>query len=250
MWARYLVLAGAGFLAGMVNSVAGGGTLISFPALIWSGLDPIVANATSAVALWPGSLGGALGYKSQVSDAGQLLRWMIPSSLVGGGLGAFLLLRTDPKTFAMLVPWLLLSATLLLALQETVTRRLSLQPSNRRGLALAAFLQLFVGIYGGYFGAGIGILMLAVLGLLGERDIHRMNGLKNVFACCINGVAAIYFILKPGAVTWDDVLVVALSALAGGLGGAGLALKLGRQFVRRFVVALGLILSAVSFWRG
>ena len=246
---RYAVLGVAGFLAGMVNSVAGGGTLISFPALMWSGCNAVVANATSTVALWPGSLGGALGYRRQVSDAGRLLRWMIPPSLLGGGLGSLLLLRTDAQVFARLVPWLLLCATVLLALQETVTRRISARPSGRVGMVLAVFFQFLVGLYGGYFGAGIGILMLAVLGLLGETDIHRMNGMKNLFACCINGVAALLFIAS-GAVVFQDVLVVSLSALAGGWGGAGMALKLGRRAVRWCVVAIGLVLSLASFLRG
>ena len=243
---RYLVLAVAGCLAGMVNSVAGGGTLISFPALVWSGRDPILANATSAVALWPGSLGGALGFRKELTDARRLLLWMIPPSLLGGMVGGMLLLKTDAKTFAVLIPWLISSATLLLALQDYISRRLTLLTSAQGGLITAAILQFFVGVYGGYFGAGIGILMLAVLGILGESNIHRMNGLKNIFACCINGVAALWFI-GAGAVAWDDVLVVSLAALAGGWGGAGLALRLGRTTVRRFVIFLGVVMAIASF---
>jgi uncharacterized protein len=168
-------------------------------------------------------------------------------SLAGGILGAALLLRTPSETFAHLVPFLILFATLLLAAQEPISRRLrgeegEAHEPTRAWWGGAVVFQFLVGVYGGYFGAGIGILMLAALGLLGFTDIHRMNALKNLLAICINGVAAVYFIFS-GAVIWSDVLVMTFAAIAGGYSGARLAYKLGRRFVRLAVILIGLVMS-------
>lgn len=244
----------------MVNSVAGGGTLLSFPALVWVGRDVITANATSAVALWPGSLGGMLGYRRELGDTRRWMLWFGLPSIVGGILGAILLLRTPPRTFAAIVPYLILFATVLFAAQERITRALRgprepaptppaarsseelLKAPGRAWWAGAVLFQFMVAVYGGYFGAGIGILMLAALGLLGFTDIHQMNGLKNFLALCINGVAAAYFIIS-GAVIWADVLVMSAGAVAGGYFGAGLARRLGRTFVRRAVIVIGFAMA-------
>jgi len=241
----------AGFIAGMINSVAGGGTLLSFPALVWIGRDPIVANVTNTVAIWPGSLGALLGFRRELGDSRRWMTMLAGPSVLGGFVGAVLLLQTPSRTFAAIVPYLILFATLLFAAQESMTRWLRLgdsygPPHSRHPAWIAAMLfQFFVALYGGYFGAGIGILMLAALGLLGLHDIHQMNGLKNFFAICINFVAAVYFMCR-GPVSWADAVVMSAGAVAGGYGGAGLGRRLGRVFVHRAVVVIG-VAMAVSF---
>lgn len=271
------VIAAAAFAAGLINSIAGGGTLVSFPALLWTGRDAVLANATSTVALWPASLAGVYGFRRELKGGARNVVIFGVPSLLGGIVGAVLLLRTPSATFARLVPFLILFATLLLAVQEPLSRRLraarggaakrvedegtrgeqqigddSSRPrveiASRSWLVGAVVFQFFVGIYGGYFGAGIGILMLAALGLLGFADIHRMNALKNLLAICINGVAAVYFIAS-GAVIWADVLVMTFAAVAGGYAGARLAYRLGRRFVRAAVIAIGLVMSVSLFFR-
>jgi len=248
LWHGVVVFAAA-FVAGMMNSVAGGGTLLTFPALVWLGIDPIQANVTSTVSLWPGSLGAMYGFRRELGDSRRWMLLLAPVSVVGGLVGAFLLLRTPSRLFASIVPYLILFATILFAAQEPITRRLQAnrgvepQRVNSAGWWVWAMaFQFAVAIYGGYFGAGIGILMLAALGLLGLTDIHQMNGLKNFFAVCINLVAASYFALR-GSVDWPYAAVMMAGAIAGGYGGAGLARKLGRRFVRRAVIFIGLAMA-------
>jgi uncharacterized membrane protein YfcA len=247
-WWQFVVVFASALAAGMINSVAGGGTLLSFPALVWVGVDPIQANVTSTVALWPGSLGGVIGFRRELAGSRQWMLMLVGPSLLGGLLGAFLLLLTPAKAFAFFVPYLILFATLLFAAGDTITRRLRKKTPNgenqpaRRSWSAAIAFQFLVAVYGGYFGAGIGILMLAALGLLGLTDIHQMNGLKNLFAVCINLVAAFYFILF-GPVRWQFALVMAAGSITGGYGGAGLARKLGRTFVRRAVIFIGLAMA-------
>jgi uncharacterized membrane protein YfcA len=247
------VLLVAAFLAGAVNSIAGGGTLISFPALVWIGRDPVLANATNTIALLPGSLAGMLGFRR---DLARTRRWMyllmIPS-LVGGAAGAYLLLRTSSRTFSALVPFLILGATILFALQEVIARRLgSVARSHENpsaGWIVFVFgFQLLVGLYGGYFGAGIGILMLASLGLIGMTDLHQMNGLKNLLAICMNGVAAVWFALS-GAVIWHDGLLMAIASIIGGFLGARMAHRFGREFVRVAVIAIGVVMTIAMLLR-
>lgn len=251
LW-QVAVIAAAAFVAGLINSIAGGGTLVSFPVLLWVGRDAVLANATSTVALWPASLAGAYGFRREMKGGARTFLLFGAPSLAGGILGAALLLRTPSETFARLVPFLILFATALLAAQEPISRRLrgdddeGAREPTRAWWAGAAVFQFFVGVYGGYFGAGIGILMLAALGLLGFTDIHRMNALKNLLAICINGVAAVYFIAS-GAVIWSDVLVMTFAALAGGYCGARLAYRLGRRFVRLAVIFTGLVMSVSLF---
>lgn len=250
VWQEVVIFAAA-FAAGMVNAVAGGGTLLSFPALIWLGRDPVIANATSTVALWPGSFGGLLGFRRELKQSKREVFWLGVPSVLGGALGAYLLLRTPSDTFYRIVPYLILGATLLMAVQEQITKRLRLSSYAQAGRgwwAGALFFQFLVGVYGGYFGAGIGILMLAALGLLGLTDIHEMNGLKNLFALFINGVAAVYFILS-GAVIWIDVLVMSVAAIAGGYFAAGVARRLGRKTVRRIVILIGVAMAVSLFFR-
>jgi uncharacterized protein len=248
----------AGFIAGMMNSVAGGGTLVAFPTLVWVGIDPIRANVTCTVALWPGSLGAMVGFRRELGDS---RRWMLllgAPSIIGGLIGARLLLLTPSRLFASIVPFLILFATVLFAVGEPITRRLARgrdpqseteRSPTRAWWSGAIIFQFFVAIYGGYFGAGIGILMLAALGLLGLTDIHRMNGLKNFFAVCINLVAAGYFVASS-RVEWLYALVMVAGAIAGGYGGAGLARKLGRRFVRGAVIVIGLGMAMSLLFRG
>jgi uncharacterized protein len=236
----------SGLLAGAVNSIAGGGTLISFPTLVWLGRDPIIANATNAVAMWPGSLAGAFGYRRELASARRWLILLIIPSLLGGALGAWLLLRTPSRTFEQIVPFLILGATLLLAGQELITRRVGTITHTRTHSVFVVAFQFLVGVYGGYFGAGMGILMLAALGLIGLTDLHQMNGIKNVLAVGINGIAAIYFAVA-NAVAWNDVLILAIGTIAGGYLGARIARKLGRKFVRRAVVVIGLVMTVALF---
>jgi uncharacterized protein len=246
------IVFGAAFLAGLVNSIAGGGTLLSFPALVWVGRNPVLANATNSVALWPGSLAGMIGFRHDLARVRRWLLLLTIPSLIGGAAGAILLLRTSERTFERLVPLLILGATLLLAFQEAISSRLnSVAREHNPTAAWVIFVfafQLLVGLYGGYFGAGMGILMLAALGLIGLTDVHQMNGLKNLLAICINGIAAIYFTVL-GAVLWHDAVIMAVAAIAGGFAGAKLAHKLGRRFVRGAVVVIGLTMTIALFLR-
>jgi uncharacterized membrane protein YfcA len=238
----------AALLAGAVNSIAGGGTLLTFPALVWLGLPPISANATSTVALWPGSFGSMWAYRGELAGTRRwLLLFTIPS-VAGGIVGAQLLLHTSAARFDAIVPFLVLGATVLFMLQQPLSRRLARRAADEHAVAAAlpppsAWLlagQFGVAVYGGYFGAGIGILMLAALGAMGLGDIHRMNGIKNWGAMCINAIAAATFALS-GIVTWPVAATMAVGGLAGGYGGARLALRVGQKWVRRAVVAIGLL---------
>ncbi len=239
----------AAFIAGGMNAIAGGGTLISFPALLWLGRHPILANATNTVALLPGSLAGAFGFRHELKRIRHWLLILLWPSLVGGFLGSYVLLHTPERMFRGIIPYLLLFATILLMIGPQLQRwlpRSTTSISARRWAALV-FFQLLVGFYGGYFGAGIGILMLAALELMGLTDIHQMNGLKNVLAFTINGIAALYFI-RSGAVLWGDVLWMAIGALAGGYASAAIARRVDRIWVRRTVVAIGFLVAFRSFF--
>lgn len=248
-----IVIVVAGVIAGAINAIAGGGTLISFPALLWLGRDPILANATNTLAIWPGSLAGAYGFRRELSTVRRWLLLLIVPSLAGGLLGGWLLLRTPVSTFERIVPFLILGATLLLAAQEMVTARLGAvaraHENPTRGWVIFVFLfQFVVALYGGYFGAGMGILMLAALGIIGLTDIHQMNGVKNVLAVCINGVAAIYFAVVS-AVIWRDVVLMMIGTVIGGLLGARTAQHFGRRFVRKAVIAIGIVMTVALFFK-
>ncbi|MFL6277823.1 MAG: sulfite exporter TauE/SafE family protein [Blastocatellia bacterium] len=272
LWQGVIIFSAA-FVAGMMNSVAGGGTLLTFPALIWMGIDPKAANVTSTIALWPGSLGGMVGYRRELRDSRRFMQWLAPSSVAGGLVGALLLLKTPSSTFAAIVPFLILFATVLFAAGEPLMRWLRRERHDEKRAAPhnsstneaeplphattepgrawwvgAIILQLFSATYGGYFGAGNGIVMLAVLGLLGLTDIHQMNGLKNFFAVCINVIASFYFMIW-GPVHWPAALVMTVGAIAGGYGGAGLARRMGRRFARGAVIFIGLAMTLSLLFR-
>jgi len=247
-----IILFASAFIAGMINSIAGGGTLLTFPALIWLGLDAKTANATSTVALWPGLMGGLWGYRREMEENRSLLVPLGLTSLIGGAVGAGLLIWTPSATFARLVPFLIFFATILFMAQEPISRlmRLSTTPDDPpRGWWTGAILfQFCAAIYGGYFGAGNGILMLSALGLLGISDIHRANGLKNFLGLTLNSAAVAAFAVS-GLVRWPHALLMAAGAIMGGYYGAEIARRLGRKFVRRAVVAIGLTIGCLMLWR-
>lgn len=246
-------------VAGVMNSIAGGGTLLTFPALVGLGISPIVANATSTVALWPGAVSSMWGYRGELAGARQWAIGFAGPSLVGGGVGAWLLLRTPPSRFAALVPWLVLGATALFVMQPVMMRRfqrrntapllehadgdiVAVDPTaaGRYPSVGVMALQFVVGVYGGYFGAGVGILMLAVLGFMGLTNIHRMNGLKNWGGLCMNLVAALAFAFTS-LVRWPIALGMAIGSVSGGYVGSRVAQRTPQRYVRRAVVAIGFI---------
>lgn len=235
----------SGIAAGGINSVAGGGSLVSFPTMIWLGVPAVTANVTNTVAIWPGTVASAWGYRRELRGADPRTFVLLAPSIVGSLIGAALLYRTPTEVFDRLVPGLILFATGLFVLQEPIQRRFNLSAahaSRSPWLSWTVVFQLAVAVYGGYFGAGMGILMLAALSLMGHTDIHQMNGLKNLLATCINAVAAGYFVIA-GLVYWPDVLVMAAGAIVGGLGGASLARRIGRNAVRRLVVVIGFAMA-------
>ena len=248
----YLVVFIAAFIAGAINSVAGGGTLVSFPALIWVGLPSTIANATSTVAIWPGSLGGVWGYRHDLKGLPAATYALTIPSLIGGILGAILLVMTPTEVFDRLIPLLILFATVLFMLQDQVQRAIRTTGKAHAGskgwLIGAMLFQFLVSVYGGYFGAGIGILMLAAFGIMGFTDIHQMNGLKNFLALCINGVAAIYFIWN-GMVSWPHTIIMAVGAMVGAVWGAGVARRLGARAVRRIVIIVGFTMALSLLFR-
>ncbi len=238
--------------AGVMNAMAGGGTILTYPTLLFLGESAITANATSTVALWPGAASSMYGYRREVAQNREWLRTLFLPSLLGGAIGAILLLRTPARSFQRLAPFLILFATVLFMLQGAVARWARSEGKRghpARGRWTVAWLYQFgVGIYGGYFGAGIGILMLAVLGFMGLSDIHAANGIKNFFGMCINGVAASYFIVR-GAVDWPAALVMIAGAIAGGYAGARFARKIGRDRARAAVIVIGFLVAAILLFQ-
>jgi hypothetical protein len=248
-----------GFIASAINAIAFGGSLVSFPTLIWLGIPPIIANATNTAGVWPGSLGAVWGYRREIANTAPLMYWLIVPSIVGALVGAALLRVTPPALFDRLVPLLIFFATLLFALQERLQRAVgsrqladaassSLPAARWTWFAAALGFQLLVSVYGGYFGAGMGILMLVALAILGHEDIHQMNGLKNLLGVFINAVAAAYFILA-GMVRASDALVMASGATLGGVAAAMLARRMGRKAVRRAVIMIGFAMTVALLFR-
>ena len=247
----------AALVAGTVNSVAGGGSFISFPALLFSGIPPIPANATNTVAVWPGTVASAVAYRNAFTPhARRLLPPLLVICVIGGVLGAIILLRTPPATFMHLVPWLLLIATLLFVFSGRMTAwvrtRAGHAPGDSelpRGLFFTGlFLQLVIAMYVGYFGAGTGILVLALLAVLGMEDIHAMNGMKTLIVSVANGVAIVTFIWAR-VIVWPQALLMLVGAAVGGYGGAYVAQKMNPQHVRWLVIAIGFGMSAYFFYR-
>jgi uncharacterized membrane protein YfcA len=247
------LLFGAALIAGALNSIAGGGSFLSFPLLLFFGIPSVNANATNTVALWPGTLASTGAYRKSLSW--ELLRRILPlalSTLLGSLAGAWLLLHTRQRTFDKLVPWLLLAGTLLFSARGLVTRWASRShegghpPAGR--VTWIALAQGALGVYIGYFGAGVGIVMLPLLVLMGIDNIHSLSGVRTLVVTCGNAVAVTVFIAAH-AVLWPIVLVMTSGAIAGGYAGAYLAQKLRPKTVSYLVIAIGFSMSVYFFWR-
>ena len=254
----YFPLCLAALLAGIVNALAGGGTLLTFPALKsalggYGDLADSMANGTSTIALAPASFSSAWAYRREIAKVRHWLALLMVPSLLGGGIGAWLAAEF-PKEFRVLVPWLILLAALLFTLQPFLTKRLAKADSrhdadpSRMAQIAVVFAQLLIGIYGGYFGAGIGILMLSTLGLMGMKNIHEMNALKTVLAGSINGVAVVIFLAK-GLFEPRLALAMMAAAILGGYLGARFGRKVQQKYIRWFVIAVGFSLAAWYFWQ-
>jgi uncharacterized membrane protein YfcA len=237
----------AGVAAGIINALAGGGTLVSFPVMTAVGIPAIAANITNTVAIWPGMVGGIFSQRRDFAGQARRLWITVPVSAVGGVAGGVLLVRTGETTFRALVPYLILGATTLLALQDRLRSWLVQHPHHRARPASVAGLGLPVGlaaIYGGYFGAGLGVFLLATLGLLLDDSLTRLNALKQAIALAANFAAAIYFLFS-GQVIWSVVLVMAIGALAGGALGGRIAGRIAPATLRSIVIGVGL---TVGVW--
>lgn len=275
----------AAIIGGTLNAVAGGGSFVTFPTLVFMGVLPIQANATSTVALWPGSLASIGAYRRELGALNRTIVVILGiTSLIGGALGAALLLLTPQATFVGLIPFLLLLATLLFAFSPRITAALRKRAEkaaaqtpatetirmaeappapptppaassrglgktaviSRRALSIFVFVQFLLAIYGGYFGGGLGIMMLAALGIMGMENIHEMNGLKTILQASINGIAVVTFIIA-GAVYWPQALVMIAGAIVGGFGSAYYARKIDPRFVRGFVIIVGVGMTIYFF---
>ncbi len=247
-----LLLAGAGFVSGTLNAVAGGGTFFSFAALLAVGLPPITANATSAVALVIGSLASATAYRREIADLWRAVLWLSLASAVGGVVGALILVALDDITFRGMIPWLLLFATIVFALGPRIARFFGTveagRPTRERRLAGMA-IQFLTAVYGGFFGAGMGFLMLASLGLTEGTDYHRLNAIKQILAVIIQAVAIVIFI-RGGIIAWPEAVVTMAAAVAGGYLGVGVGRKVPSAVMRGFVIASGAALTLYYFLTG
>jgi uncharacterized protein len=245
------VLFAAALLGGALNSVAGGGSFLVLPALVFSGIGTKAANATTTVALWPGAVASAGAYRKELKTEHSLL-WLLGSiSIVGGVLGALIFLNTPQKTFSHLIPYLMLVATVLFTFGGPAAERLREQMATRHiaprvATIVVALLQIPISLYGGYFGGGMSILMLATLSLTGMKNLHAMNALKVILAACVNGVAVLTFIIA-GAVAWPQALVMIVGAIIGGYGGAHIARRLDQRLVRQFVIFVGCLMTVIFF---
>jgi uncharacterized membrane protein YfcA len=242
----------AAVAGGLVNALAGGGTLITFPMLIAVGVPPVAANVTNTVALCPGYLGATFAQMKDLRDQKRTLLFLLPTGLLGGIAGAILLLHTSDKTFQKLIPYLILFAVVLLAFQDQLRIRVMGRFSNqgRKHLSAAwAILPVIpAAIYGGYFGAGVSVMVLAVIGLVLEDSFTRLNALKQAISFSINIAAAVFFLFS-GQVVWLAALVMAIGALGGGALGGRLAGRIKPIVLRRIVIAIGLLVAAAYFVR-
>jgi uncharacterized protein len=249
-----VILALAGLLAGVMNAVAGGGTFLTFPALVFAGIPSVAANQTSTIAVFPGQIASFWAYRNILAAQTRTVIVLGVTSLLGGALGAIILLNISTPAFDRLVPWLLLGATLMFAFGNRFRLRLGLRLVDASGeigwgaLGKAAFLQLIIGIYGGFYGAGAGILELAVLDLLGLENIHLANALKVILTAAFNTLAVVIF-LAVGKIYWGAALIVGAAAIVGGYGGAWVAQKLPPVFVRGFVIVVGATMTIYFFLR-
>ena len=243
----YILLMRAAFVAGVMNAMAGGGSFVSFPALVFTGVPPIIANASSTVALFPGSFASAYAYRkdfTRLEDFPFLPSWLV--SLAGGAAGAWLLLNTPEHAFKVIIPWLLLFATVLFTFGPKIAPWL--RGRFHVSVKVVLCLQFLVGLYGGYFGGAVGIIMLALLSVLGSKDIRSMNALKTILAGSMNAAAVVYFVLK-GVVWWPQTLVMLVGAVAGGYLGAHYARKMPSALIRGIITVIGIVMTVIFFTR-
>jgi uncharacterized protein len=241
-----ILLFAAAVIAGALNAVAGGGGFIAFPTLIFTGMQPIAANATNTCALWPGTAASTGAYRNALRGRLHTIVPLVFAGIIGGSIGSLILLHTPQKTFMQLVPWFLLTATLLFTFSKRITRALRFE--KHIGLVGGTTIQFIISLYIGYFGAGAGILMLAMLALLGETDIHAMNGLKTLLATIANGMALLMFIVNR-AVIWPQALVMVLGAILGGYSMAWYAQKIDPRITRGSVIVTGFSMAVYFFIR-
>jgi uncharacterized membrane protein YfcA len=248
----------AGVVGGGINSVAGGGSMVGFPVLLAVGLSPLSANMTNTVGIWPGSLGSIWGFRVEFARVPKVYRWLLVPSLAGAMLGAYLLRVTSPVLFAKIVPGLILFATAMFIVAPAVRAKLNarLEPGHqeqaarvgRAKLIAVVALQIAVSIYGGYFGAGMSILMLSILSVIGMTDMLEMNAMTSFLSLFINGVAGVYFLFS-GLVSLRYAAPMAAGAILGGYYAAGLARRVGNVWIRRLVIAIGVTLATVMLVR-
>jgi uncharacterized protein len=244
-----IFLLAAGILGGAQNAVAGGGSFLAFPALLFMGVPPIPANATNTLALWTGAAASGGAYRSHLDVPRRVLLPLLLTSLIGGIAGAILLLRTPPHTFMRVLPWLMLGATLLFAFGKRLAGNRASSVGHDATVAAivgASIFELVVAVYGGYFGGGIGIVNLAMLAAVGMTNIHAMNALKSILGIAINGVAALVFVVK-GAIYWPQAVIMIAGALVGGYFGAHYAQKLPQAWIRGFVILVGTGMTVYFF---
>ncbi len=241
----------AGALGGAINAVAGGGSFVAFPALLFTGVPPVAANATNTLALWVGVTASGGAYWKRLSISRRVMIPLVVTSVIGGLAGAFLLIKTPAPTFLKVLPWLLLGATLLFAFGKHLTGRIAAgisSDASRAAIAGAAIFELLVAVYGGYFGGGMGIMNLAMLAALGMTDIHAMNALKVVLGGVINGVATVTFVIS-GAIVWPQAIVMTVGAMLGGYFAAHWAQKLPQAWIKNFVILVGMAMTVYFFVR-
>ena len=237
------LLASASFIAGIINSIAGGGSFLTFPALVFTGVPTIAANATSAVAVFPGYLSGALGFAKELKEYPKSkFLLLITLSIMGGIGGSLLLLITPASVFSYIIPWLLGFATLLFAFGDFVAKWAK-KNSNSNGF-LGNLTTLIVCIYGGYFNGGLGIVLLALFSTLGMRDIHLMNGLKNIMSFALSAASVVTFAIA-GIVFWQQAIIMMIAATIGGYFGVVVARKLSKDTIRMIIVIIGLIMTVI-----
>ncbi|WP_421701487.1 sulfite exporter TauE/SafE family protein [Aliiroseovarius sp.] len=242
-----LLILAAAFGAGVLNTIAGGGTFLTFPALVFIGVPPVAANATSAVAVFPGYLGGALGFREELArfDRRQLIR-LTGLTLLGGLIGSLLLLVSSNEAFSLVVPFLLLGATLAFLFGDHIR---AWAASHSRGVTpQGATGLILVSIYGGYFNGGLGIVLLALFALWGMANIHEMNGLKNGLSFALSAISVAVFAIG-GLVEWKLAAAMMVAAILGGYAGAPIARALPKSLVRALIAVVGFSMSAVFFWR-
>lgn len=249
-----VIIAIAALAAGAVNSIAGGGTFFSFPALLAVGVPPVVANASNSVSLWPGSLAGAWAFRRELARFSRSLPMLSVVAFVGGIAGGLLLLATSNAAFARLIPWLLLVATVLFAFSGQISalvKKLRPAPAkaDERHVGPGGYVfQLAVSVYGGFFGAGMGILMLAALAIQGFKDVHEINALKNWLSAVIYSVAVGTFVIA-NAVSWPHTVVMLVTGTAGGYLGAAVARRIPAGLLRYCIIAIGSLLTAYYFFK-